>query len=459
MTGSRRADLIYGHLGEAVYDSTAQEWHFARRPGICISPDYLKGYLLIIADQKFEPIARSTTCVESPIQRSTKPETHSADVRRQSIKDLIHLYPELVPGTSLLSPLVQASENVNEVTSDHDPSISELLDFGKAVKTDDKSWDPRTQPIAAVAGGVAGEAVRLIQIHKAQAWWQGHRSVRLDTIGLQNREYGWWQGNGGPVLQLCFAKRKGESSAWLAVRCHGSTTILYPLMHRLPAPASSLRSEYVAKAYYSSSRLEANPIANLPIQRSGGAPHIDVSFNPWYQQQFAVLDQQGHWSIWDIESKDKGRNSWTLTAGVSGHILDQYTQGPEMVNVEADGWGAILFVGSVSTLVVVGRRILSIFHLKSKPERLVAPELIVAKSSDWILDVKRSPIDDRHMFVVTSSCIFWLQIQSSEDMHDEKASRSGTSILLSWKHFRHQEDISLRLHIVYSTQGNSTWPP
>ncbi len=34
MTEARPADLVYGHLGEAVYDTDSQEWKFTRRPCI-----------------------------------------------------------------------------------------------------------------------------------------------------------------------------------------------------------------------------------------------------------------------------------------------------------------------------------------------------------------------------------------------------------------------------------------
>ena len=34
MTEARRADLVYGHLGEAIYDTNSQEWHFPRIPTI-----------------------------------------------------------------------------------------------------------------------------------------------------------------------------------------------------------------------------------------------------------------------------------------------------------------------------------------------------------------------------------------------------------------------------------------
>ena len=46
MTEARRADLVYGHLGEAVYDTDSQEWYFSRRPFTGKKTPYLRSLII-----------------------------------------------------------------------------------------------------------------------------------------------------------------------------------------------------------------------------------------------------------------------------------------------------------------------------------------------------------------------------------------------------------------------------
>ncbi|KAI9928509.1 hypothetical protein MW887_001723 [Aspergillus wentii] len=35
---------------------------------------------------------------------------------------------------------------------------------------------------------------------------------------------------------------------------------------------------------------------------TGGFAHADVTFNPWYQKQFAIVDERGNWGLWEISA-------------------------------------------------------------------------------------------------------------------------------------------------------------
>src|SRR5437016_14389480 len=90
------------------------------------------------------------------------------------------------------------------------------------------------------------------------------------------------------------------------------------------------------------SRIDPNFTVTIPNSRTGGTPHAGVAFNPWYTRQCAIVDQKGHWTIWDLEGQKKKRRLFTATAGRSGQIVDDVSAQNEPIKVvEADGWGSI----------------------------------------------------------------------------------------------------------------------
>ena len=440
MTEPRRADLSYGQFGEATYDSESQKWHFARSPGIA---------------GRLQPVGESSLAIEASLNSSSLQIDHSAAARIHDIKELTHLYPELYPSVPLLPELVQISGAINSATSTHDPAVSELLAFGKAADLDNQRSGARTVPIAAIPGGEAGEAVRLARLTHDYLGWLGHRTIGLKTPTVSRGDQGWWVGNGSPIQQLCFAETEGEPSTWLAVRYSGATTILRPLLRRSPVPVTVANGPGACRKGFSSSRIDANPILTLPMEYTGGAPHADVSFNPWNERQFAIIDQQGQWTIWNIEGQHRRRHTWTTKAGPNGliRVADDDSKDRTAENAQEDGWGSILWAGGMCTIVVEDRRTFAVFDVKTHPKWLAAPELYIVNGTDWILDVKRSPVDDSHVFVVTSSRIICLRILGVDEDEDVKNPEFGAELLFSIRHFRDQEDISLRLHLLKDDGG------
>lgn len=374
--------------------------------------------------------------------------------RTQSIKKLVQSFSELVPGISCISKLAQESEAIRKIVTRHDPATSNLFAFGKASDHSLGYWESRKKakkvPIIAVAGGSAGDAVRLIRLRKEQIGWENNRSVRLTNFLLQDKEQGWWATNGSPIQQLCFAEIGGKAKARLAVRYHGAITILEPLLQPCAVPTRSFYDPDLRRARHPEARLDANPVLNLTTGRTGGSPHADVSFNPWRTAQFAIIDQQGRWTIWELNPNIELSNGKAVDAGPSGFVSDEQTDAAEL-NVEddsGDGWGAIIWAGDKNTVAVADRKMLSVFSIKNDTKRLFVPKLLGPKSADWILDMKRSPLDPSHVFLLTSTRIFWLQIILDDDSQNEGTLEPGLTILLSWVHFRDQSDISLRLDVL-----------
>lgn len=428
-------DLNYGHFGEPSYDSEKHEWHFPRQPG--------KG-------RELRPIGQPVRVFQSPLHGHTA-HIQSAIERVQNIRDLTREHPELLPASSLLPALAHVSEIVDEVTSRHDPTVSELVAFGEAADPDRRGHGSRTVPIVAVAGGEAGETVRLVLLNNKKLGWEDSKNIRLSAFSAEGGEEGWWSGNGSPIQQLVFAEAEGRPSSWLSVRYQGAISVLRPQLLRndniLPlAQAASIRNPL--------SRLNGNLIVTLPINQAHGIPYSDVAFNPWYNQQIATVDQKGDWAVWDIEKMEKrakGSKAWTATKIRGGGLLDGLSGGETLTSTFADGWGAVLWAGDLSTIVVACRRMLAFFDITGNPRRLVAPNIISPVTSEWILDVKRSAKASTHVFVVTTSSIFWLQIAKSAEDHGSEGATEGAKCLLSWRHFRDPEDISLRLRVADDT--------
>lgn len=423
--------LNYGHFGEPSYDSENHKWHFPRQPG---------------RTRELKLIGQPVRALQSLVCAPTA-HVQSATERTRNIKDLTNQYPELLPASSLLPGLAKVSEVVDDVTSSHDSARSKLLAIGEAVDSDSKSRGLKTLSIAAVAGGAAGEAVRLVLLTKHKLGWEGSKNIQLSTYSSKGGEEGWWYGNGSPIQQLVFAEAQGRPSSWLAVRHHGAISVLRPELQRDPsifplAQAPSIRN--------TPSRLNANHIVTLSIGQAHNVPFSDVAFNPWYNQQIATIDQEGAWAVWDIEKVEKqakGKRFWTVKRTRLGRLLDGLPEGETSTSSLLDGWGAVLWAGDLSTIIVASRRMLAVFDITGSPRRLSAPNLVSTTTAEWILDVKRSPKDSTHVFVTTTCSIFWLQITSSAGAHNSEEATAGAKCLLSWCHFRDPADISLGLEV------------
>ena len=304
-------------------------------------------------------------------------------------------------------------------------------------------------PIAALAGGSVGSSLRLVLLREESLRWEDDKVLGLRRLVVANVEHGWWPGDGSPIQQICFAEKKGESSSWLAVRYHSATSILHPRYLLAPAPKrSSLLLQNEEEDRYLSSRLDPNHIVTIPTNSTGGISHADISFNPWDPTQLAIISQQGDWSIWRLERQVEPKGCWQIKPVKSGHISQEHDTDLDANASNEDGWGTVLWAGGGDMILVANRRMLSVIQIDEDRKRVVLPDLSLSKGGDWILDVKASRSDDSRFFVTTSTRIFWLQITASEHGQNVSESQSDASILLSWKHFRGQGDISLRMSVL-----------
>lgn len=413
---------------------------------LCAEAVYRYGYMcmlfvkLILAARRLKPIGQPIIALEDSAKFSVENPRNTPD-RSRTITELTEDHPELAPAAFLLSDLAQTSEAVNEVTAGHDPTVSELLAFGEAVDITRGRGRHRKAPIVAVTAGAAGQLVKLVRLNPAQLVWDDSGDAYLDCMTARGGEEGFWMGNGSRVQQLVFAEAEGKASPWLAVRYLGAISILRPLL----LPDTDIAASHDGGTV-PSSRFDANHTLTLADQN--GVPLSDLCFNPWNNQQFATIDQEGCWTIWDIEvsvnPKEKGHG--TVIQRSQGHITDGHKEGPGSSSI-ADGWNRVLWVGAKDSIAVASRRSLTVFDIANPLKMLYNIDIDQGKEGDWLLDIKQSSLDAASLFVVTSSRVLWIRAPSAEDYYKSKEVKPGASILLSWDHFRDREDISLRLNI------------
>lgn len=304
-------------------------------------------------------------------------------------------------------------------------------------------------PLIAKVGGEGGNILQFMRPGIDHLGWQEHKGISLETLNLEESAVGYWCGSASPIQQVTFSEDTEGSSGWLAVRQATRITIFKPtyLDHPVRPPLSGISLPVP------SSRLSANPIVTISITKLGLREHVDLAFNPWYSRQFAVMDTDGNWNIFDLEGGIGVKARFEATSGVGGHIYDDPARASTAAG-PSPRWGRLLWCGNVSTLVVCNRRHVAVFDVEGTPKRLPCAEIIPSDSTDWILDLRRSPVKPNHFVLLTTSQIFWLEISPGSDWEKEN-NRGGAKVILTFRHFRDVADENMKLELFQDDEGMS----
>ncbi|THC98215.1 hypothetical protein EYZ11_002297 [Aspergillus tanneri] len=295
-----------------------------------------------------------------------------------------------------------------------DPLVSSLFDLGYAVDIENDSSGNRAIPIAVVASGECGNAISLYKLEEDIVELRGDATtpIRVPSIG------------------------KLESIEW-------------PEYHRKVVPVHIYHcDERMTPINSRTSRLDANPLVDIPIVKTGGFMHADVTFNPWYQKQLGIVDVKGNWSIWEISGRHRrSKGNWTAACVKSGSLpwLDLDDSQDTDDRPRHDGWAAIEWTSDVNTFIVSDRRCPMLYRLQNDQIYSFSIELDLKRRSEWVLDVKRSDCNFSHVFILTTSRVFWIDIPFDLAATTEKNTRPPLYPLLSWRHFRDPEDTTLQL--------------
>ncbi|KAK4560534.1 hypothetical protein LTR86_005731 [Recurvomyces mirabilis] len=405
MADHQDSDLPYGNFGLANYDPEQQTWIFERSEGTS-DRFHILGPPKSVAGPAVQ-VPRSDS------SRSTQP-----SLRHPSeIQALVKRFPELQPASSLLPARLRLSEAVEAAVDRHDAQKGNLLDFGTIVS--EESGHAIT--IAAFPCGPTGTDLRLVHVQRQKRGWVDSKSAWLDVPTIYGEE-AIWSGPGAAIQQVCFAKAIDRTDAFLAVRMLTKTLLFRPILRKAPKFSSV------------SSRLDTNLCVELRLSEKTVLPHADVSFNPWYTRQCAVVDQAGGWEVWELQD----RNTLTVKRFCWYHPFTP--DGSEDSRVPFDGWARITWVANLSTIAVATRKIVRMHNITRGGEVAdTACLLDLHGSDDWILGMATLPSRPSHMCLLTSTRIMLYYI-------DESSPGSFRFWSLGCvKHFRNPNDITMRL--------------
>lgn len=374
---------------------------------------------------------------------------HNAAQRGQTSKHFVQANPEFAPGLALLPSLAEDSKILQETTASYDPAISQLLAFGRALHPRHHRDDPKMVPVIAVPGGLAGQMVRVMQLVPETLGWDNENNVKLKNETFQSRVQGLWSGNGSRIQQLQFASSDREPTEWIAVRDSGAISVLRLILRETEMSQTHhvLHFPVTEDVEF---RIELEHIVTLPARRSGGLPQADMCFNPWDPSEFAVVDQSSYWSVWRIQSINGTRGIWKLASGLSGQLDEPSSHGVRNpVNNERryDGWGAIKWINNGAGLIVCNRRNVVCYELRDPPSQSpLAADLGLKKSNTWISCIQQSFENPDYLFVATTSRILWMHL-ALEYSKGKGRPQLSSKILLGWRHFRTEIDISLSMQV------------
>jgi RNA polymerase I-specific transcription initiation factor RRN6 len=439
MTDPSPNDLNFGHFGVADYNLDNSEWAFSRNP----------------RRKELKSLGPWRTASTAAIQYPTPILLRPARSIQQTARELARDYAHLAPAIEQLPELETISAAAISATNAYDATIGCLLSFGSI--TCKGHSDHRPKPIVATPVGEVGNLLQLQVVEKERHGWDElqayDRGLCLEGPSLTGGDRGYWNEEAAPIRQICFAEGE-ERSTFLAIRLPQRTVLFRPsYVHKAKVANQSKHFDLPP------SNIDPCPIRSITVNDTGGIPHADVSFNPEYQRQAGIVDEQGHWSIWDIDDGYRADN-YKVTCSIVGDLshMDAESALSEKLNhVTEDGWARILWCGDANTVVVANRRRISIFNVKGGLTMLKSPRVIPERSADWILDVKRHPTNKKHFFLLTSTRLFLVAVTCPSDDPEFTDTEPGAAVLLSWTHFRGMDDITIQLCLhITSEEGMFT---
>ena len=368
------------------------------------------------------------------------PGSQNVTTRKVLLRSTVKAIPELAAASTLLPHLTQVSEVVNKAADHFDPFVSDLLAFGKAKVSRGVGAISGYVDLLVVASGPCRENVRLIRLRHDRYQWEGLRSRNLFVPTLETNEVGWWFGPVDcPVQQICVS----ESGRLVAVRNGRGISFLRPILQKklvsYTVPSDYIDGDTRARI---PSRLDPSWRVDMNNPLDGGEPYIDVDINPWNERQVAVLDADGLWTVYQFEGMYWQRYD------IVGHTkISKAFQNNALNAKTIDNWGALLWAGDSTTLIICSRQAITMHVMGLEMETLSLPNFNLGSGTDVILDIKRDPSNFERVFLLTSSQIFWLRVLAGHQRGDLGRNGTALEILLSLRHHRSPVDLSLRLRL------------
>ncbi|POR38068.1 Uncharacterized protein TPAR_01715 [Tolypocladium paradoxum] len=447
----RFADLNHGHAGFLTYipsDSPEDgpgSLHTARLTTSSLH------FSIVGSSAQLYPPSKSSVPIASPLLWQE---------RQHQQRWLLNSHPEAFMGNPSLQGFLKGDMGHFRRTEET-VHRKQLLAIGPMSDLRDHS-DIKSMSVLAVATGESGELLRLARIDESRWQWGESKDVVLNLSVIDSahqEEETVWASDCLPISQIKFATyfSQHNSVRWLLVQKSTSTTILQPEYHPNPVLESGAMTE---STHQRSSYINPNPLLILHNNQTGGNAHSDMSFNPAVlgrPPQLAVMDECGYWSVWNILGTwQVDKRTLRLSQYKCGHILEGILDAiPTSPDFPAERHG-FLRVGRSEvdeTYRVPSRRAANLetitspsqyvlmwsaerFEVADLESDTLLPklELLLPETArpDRILDVQRSPVNEDHVFVLTTRQVIWVDLHCRE-RRSEVPSRPA--IILSCSHF------------------------
>ena len=399
----RPTDLCYGHLGEAQYDRRSQTWRFQRNPDV--------GPRLMVVG----------SCANIlPASKQHMAHEHTVQERKTQINKIANIYPDLVPA---VDELLQCSKETSATVDPHVTylgSAQDLIAFGEVVD----QQDPTKQIlVTATAEGENGHSVRLLRYER-----DGHNIRRgvdapcrpwiSDSMKTSS-----WVSSCNTVEQLYFSSPCCHETSILIVLTHADVTILRPYV------AHRLGNEYLRFEW----------LGRLSFDERDHVRPISATFDPEDHLQLFLLEKDARWSIWEMTPSKPSSSPWRFKRRLHGSLIKDadflYGQKQQV----DPSWGSCVWTKHPEVIVVTLRRSCYLIWITLEMQVLELSETILDNGKDMAVDLKAAPGHMGHFMIATISRILLVQINAD--------ATSPTHILISWRHFRDVEDLTLRLDL------------
>jgi RNA polymerase I-specific transcription initiation factor RRN6 len=425
-------DLKYGHFGQAVYSHDDQIWLFPRSLESSLNL-YPLGPPQLISKSQYSQSRPSTL---------TTDKSSSVHLNRQ-IAQLCAADPTIVAAADLLvEPAVVSKEVLNTVAR-YDPTVGQLLAFGRVPDTGIK----RSMPIVAFPAADHPRILRLIQVQTQKHGWEHNKSIWINVPRIHGESAVWEAPH--PIRQICFAPVDEDSDLvrFLAVRTTLAVYILRISVRKHSASWDSITE--------TPSRFRTEQLCCVDMRLTQGETMAHVAFNHWYSGQFITVDQRGTWRVWDISLPQNSSEVSKPVELCRGAVNDHAVPEDEATDdLSDDGWARATWAGNVQTIVTATRRSLGIYDIQMrKPVRLQSPGLGIAGTPHWILDILLNPLDPTTVFVLTSVSLFCLRVRCLDEFKSETYFTAGAEVALQCRHYRDSEDIGLSLSSHVDNEG------
>ncbi|OKL60594.1 hypothetical protein UA08_04358 [Talaromyces atroroseus] len=412
---------IQGDTAAIRLSGSRKAWHFARR----LRPSHGISYTGMT--NRLIPPSFSDSPV---VKKNNKQE-----------RELLKEYRELLGLTSSFAREEERSRFISQATSYFDPRISSLFEFGNARLSETVRWKVRLRivPIAALATGENGNVLSFCAIDDEPIYgrYEDGSNFRVPTISTSNTVD--WVCGEAPIKQIRFAESFEESECLFAVRLQSRTSIFRPIYYQEPLVINPPQTAEGTHSKAQLAHIDPNLMTEIDVSQTGGYTHVDVAFNPWYQKQFAVIDDRGNWSVWLLHNFVKHREGVTPERQHSGSLpSSDITHHDDTAQIPHDGWGIIQWTGNMYTFIACSRRIAMLYVLEDATPVPYDIKMNWQSSTEWILDVKTSLRKPSHVFILTTLRILCFDISSRD--HE-------SSFLLpqfSRQHDRDADDLTLR---------------